>query len=205
VEGARGVVLSFDDGPHPEGTPAVLEALARHGAPAVFFMVGEQVERYPALAAEVAAAGHEVALHGHRHRNQMRVTPGWLADDMRRGAATIATATGKRPALYRPPYGIFTAAGLRLARAGGYRPLLWSRWGRDWRRHTTARQIAARATPDGLRDGDVVLLHDADHYSAPGSHRRTAQALPLVLDQLARRGLQPTGSGSDARERSQSM
>ncbi|MDX6649370.1 MAG: peptidoglycan-N-acetylglucosamine deacetylase, partial [Solirubrobacteraceae bacterium] len=66
LEPPRGTVaVTFDDGPHPEGTPAVLEVLDRAGARATFFMVGEQVERYPALAAEVAAAGHGIALHGY--------------------------------------------------------------------------------------------------------------------------------------------
>jgi peptidoglycan/xylan/chitin deacetylase (PgdA/CDA1 family) len=190
-----GVLLTFDDGPHPEGTPAVLEALG--GARAVFFLVGEQVERYPSLAAEVAAAGHEIALHGHRHRNQMRVTPGALADDLRRATDAIGAATGRAPALYRPPYGIFTPAGLAIARRAGWTPLLWSKWGRDWRARTTPEEIAGLATRE-LTAGDVVLLHDADWYSQPGSHRRTAAAVPRVLEAIERRGLYPTGSGSAA-------
>jgi peptidoglycan/xylan/chitin deacetylase (PgdA/CDA1 family) len=194
-----GAVLTFDDGPHPEGTPAVLEALGDRKA--IFFMVGEQVERYPAAAAEVAAAGHEIALHGYRHRNQMRVTPRWLADDLARGAAAIADATGRPPTRYRPPYGIFTPAGLVLARRS-YSLLLWSKWGRDWRARTTPEQIARLATRD-LGEGDVILLHDADWYSAAGSHRRTAAAVPRVLE-----ALYPTGSGSATSTtgpRSQSM
>jgi peptidoglycan/xylan/chitin deacetylase (PgdA/CDA1 family) len=191
-----GVALTFDDGPHPEGTPAVLEALRAAGATATFFMVGEQVERYPALAAEVAAAGHDIALHGFRHRNQMRVTPRWLRDDLARGAEAIAVATGRTPRLYRPPYGIFTPAGLAVARRE-HELLLWSKWGRDWRRRTSPQEIASLATRD-LTDGDVILLHDADWYSAPGSYRRTAAAVPLVLQALERAGLQPTGSGSAA-------
>jgi len=192
---SHGVVLTFDDGPHPEGTPAVLEALG--DAPAVFFLVGEQVERHPALAAELAAAGHEVALHGHRHRNQMRVGPRALADDLRRAVDAIGSATNRAPVLYRPPYGIFTPAGLALTRRAGWTPLLWSRWGRDWRARTTPEEIARLATRD-LSAGDVVLLHDADWYSQPGSHRRTAAALPRVLEEIERRGLYPTGSGSAA-------
>ncbi len=195
IANSDGVLLTFDDGPHPEGTPAVLEALGPHRA--VFFMVGEQVERYPSLAADVAGAGHEVALHGYRHRNQMRVTPKWLRNDLERGASAIGEATGRAPALYRPPYGIFTPVGLALARRAGYEPLLWSAWGRDWRARTDAREIAALATRD-VCGGDVILLHDADWYSSDGSHRRTAEAVPLVLDALARRGLYPTGSGSAA-------
>src|SRR3954463_6383249 len=118
----------------------------------------------------------------------MRVTPRRLADDLARGAACIARATGVEPRLYRPPYGIFTPAGLPLARRD-YDVLLWSKWGRDWRRRASAREIATQATRE-LTRGDVVLLHDADWYSAPGSHERTAAAVPLIL-----RHLDPTGSG----------
>ena len=194
------MTLTFDDGPHPDGTPAVLEALGEHRA--VFFMVGEQVERYPSLAADVAQAGHGIALHGYRHRNQMRVTPGWLADDLRRGAAAIADATGAEPTLYRPPYGIFTPAGLALSRS--YERLLWSKWGRDWRARTTPEEIARLATRD-LSAGDVILLHDADWYSAEGSHRRTAAAIPMILEKLYPTGSGSAASASNAGARSQSM
>jgi peptidoglycan/xylan/chitin deacetylase (PgdA/CDA1 family) len=185
---AGAVVLTFDDGPHPEGTPAILEALARDGAHATFFLVGEQVERRPALAAEIVAAGHEVALHGHRHRNLLRVPPSVARDDLDRGAEAIAAATGRSPSLYRPPYGIFSWPALQHARSRGWQPLLWSRWGRDWRASATAAGIAALAG-DHAEPGDVVLLHDADFYSAEGSHRRTAAAMPLLLETLERHGL----------------
>jgi peptidoglycan-N-acetylglucosamine deacetylase len=183
-----GVALTFDDGPHAEGTPAALDALARAGAPATFFLVGEQVARNPRLAAEIVSAGHAVALHGFTHRNQLRLAPGVVREDLRRGAAAIEEATGVSPTMYRPPYGIFSAGGLRVVRAAGYAPWLWSRWGRDWRADATPEGIAAKATDD-LGAGDVVLLHDADHYSAGGSHRRTAAALPLILEAVNRRGL----------------
>jgi peptidoglycan/xylan/chitin deacetylase (PgdA/CDA1 family) len=185
-----GVALTFDDGPHPEGTPAVLAALERAGVRATFFLVGEQVERQPALAAEVAGAGHAVALHGFRHRSQLRRTPGTLRDDLRRGAAAIQEATGVSPTIYRPPYGIFSAGGLAVVRSERYWPWLWSRWGRDWRADATPEGIAAKAT-ENLGAGDVVLLHDADHYAAGGSHRNTVQALPRILETVAEHGLEP--------------
>jgi peptidoglycan/xylan/chitin deacetylase (PgdA/CDA1 family) len=182
------VALTFDDGPHPQGTPAVLEALRAADAHATFFLVGEQVRRWPALAAEIAAAGHTVALHGDRHRLLLRVPPAALGRDLDRAHATIAEATGVAPTLYRPPYGIFSPAGLAIARRRGWKPLLWSRWGRDWRRRRTPAQIVAKVTED-LSAGDVLLLHDADHYSAPRSWQRTAAALPLVLAEIEHRGL----------------
>jgi peptidoglycan-N-acetylglucosamine deacetylase len=183
-----GVALTFDDGPHPEGTPAVLRVLARASARATFFLVGEQVERRPALAAEIAAAGHVVALHGYRHRLQLRMSDSQVRADLARGAAAIEAATGRPPVWHRPPYGIYSPSGLSAARETGLQPLLWSRWGKDWRRATTPRRIAARAL-DATLAGDVILLHDADFYSARHSHRRTVQALSLIIAELSRRRL----------------
>ena len=186
----RGYALTFDDGPHPEGTPAVLEILAHAGVRATFFLVGEQVRRNPALAGEIAAAGHEIGLHCDRHRNLLRLAPWQVCADIDRARDTIETATGRAIGLYRPPYGMLNAAALRQARSHGWRTLLWSQWGRDWEARATPESIAARVT-DGAGEGSVLLLHDADDYSAPGSWRRTVAALPLVLDVLAERGLAP--------------
>jgi peptidoglycan/xylan/chitin deacetylase (PgdA/CDA1 family) len=183
--GARGVALTFDDGPHPEGTPALLDLLADAGVRATFFLVGEQVERHPEIAARIAREGHVVALHGYRHRNLLRVPPAALARDLARGTHAIAHATGREPLLYRPPYGIFSPAALAIVRSRGWTPLLWSRWGHDWRRFTTPARIASELTRE-LTDGDVLLLHDADHYSAHDSWRRTLAAMPRILDTLAR-------------------
>jgi peptidoglycan-N-acetylglucosamine deacetylase len=186
--GAEGVALTFDDGPHPQGTPAVLEVLRRHDATATFFLAGEQVERRPSLVAEIVAAGHRVELHCHRHRNLLRLTPRQFLDDAERGRAAIEDAGGQPIADYRPPYGIFSAVTLRAVHRRGWRPVLWSRWGRDWTRRATPTSIARRAST-GIEAGDVVLLHDADYYSAPGSWVRTAAALPLILTELESRGL----------------
>jgi peptidoglycan/xylan/chitin deacetylase (PgdA/CDA1 family) len=187
-EGAGGVALTFDDGPHPQGTPAVLETLREAGATATFFLAGEQVVRRPALAAEIVAAGHRVELHCHRHRNLLRLGVREFLDDAERARATIEEATGQAIADYRPPYGIFSTATLRAVRRRGWRPVLWSRWGRDWTRRASAESIARRSSA-GVRVGDIVLLHDADYYSAPGSWVRTAAALPLILTELESRGL----------------
>jgi peptidoglycan/xylan/chitin deacetylase (PgdA/CDA1 family) len=186
----RGVAITFDDGPHPIGTLRVLETLREHDAPATFFLAGEQVERRPALAAEIVAAGHRVELHCHRHRNQLRLTPRSLIEDAERGRAAIEEATGQAVRDYRPPYGIFSAAGLRAIRGRGWRPVLWSRWGKDWRASATPESIVKRTT-SAARDGDVILLHDADYYSAGGSWIRTAAALPVMLEKLAGQGLRP--------------
>ncbi len=186
----RGYALTFDDGPHLQGTPAVLEILRREHVHATFFLVGEQVLRNPTIARELVDAGHAVALHCHRHRNLLRLTPGQVREDIARAYDSIVEHTGHTPELYRPPYGVLNASALRLARARGWRTLLWSHWGRDWEVRATPTSIAARVT-DGACDGAVLLLHDADDYSAPGSWKRTAEALPRVLETLAARDLQP--------------
>jgi peptidoglycan/xylan/chitin deacetylase (PgdA/CDA1 family) len=185
----RGYALTFDDGPHAQGTPAALEILAAADVHATFFLVGEQVARAPALAREILAAGHAIGLHCHRHRNLLRLAPWQVAADLDRAQAVIEDATGRSPGLYRPPYGVLNAAALTLARRRGWRTLLWTHWGRDWEARATPASIARRVTA-GAGAGSVLLLHDADDYSAPGSWRRTAEALPRVLDALAERGLE---------------
>jgi peptidoglycan-N-acetylglucosamine deacetylase len=183
-----GWALTFDDGPHAQGTPAVLEVLADHGIRATFFLVGEQVLRNPAISREIVAGGHEIGLHCHRHRNLLRLAPWQVREDIMRAQAAIEDATGITPALYRPPYGILNATALRLSRRAGRRTLLWTHWGRDWEARATPESIAARVT-DNVDEGSVLLLHDADDYSAPGSWRRTVLALPRMLDVLAERGI----------------
>jgi peptidoglycan/xylan/chitin deacetylase (PgdA/CDA1 family) len=183
--GTRGVALTFDDGPHPDGTPALLDVLGEGGARATFFLVGEQARRWPRLVERIAAEGHQVALHGYRHRNLLRVPPRALARDLDLGARVLEETSGQRPTLYRPPYGIFSPAALALVRRRGMQPLLWSRWGHDWRRFVTSERIAREVTRE-LADGDVLLLHDADHYNAAGSWRNTLAAMPRILRELAR-------------------
>ena len=184
-----GVLLSFDDGPHPQGTPAVLAALDQARAPAVFFVSGEQAATHPDLLREIAAAGHELALHGYRHQTRRQWSGKLLADDTQRALDTVSAAAGALPRLYRPPYGVFTLTGLLLIRGLDLQPLLWSKWGRDWERRATTTTITDHVTA-GIRAGDVVLLHDADHYGARGSWRATAAALPEIAERITAAGLQ---------------
>ncbi|HEX4116856.1 MAG TPA: polysaccharide deacetylase family protein [Solirubrobacteraceae bacterium] len=185
----RGWALTFDDGPHAQGTPAVLDALASSGVSATFFLVGEQVLRNPSLPGEILAAGHTIGLHCHRHRNLLRLAPWQVRDDLKRALAVVEEASGVSPALYRPPYGVLNASALRFARRAGWRTFLWTHWGRDWEKRATPESIASRVT-DGVQEGSVLLLHDADDYSAPDSWRRMVLALPRVFDVLADSGIE---------------
>ncbi len=182
------VALTFDDGPDPASTPRFLDALDRLGWGATFFMLGEMVRAAPGLAAEVAAAGHEVAVHGDRHRSQLRTRPATLAADTLRARDAVASATGIEPVWFRPPYGTLSLGGWRAAHRLGLRTVLWTAWGRDWRAEATGETVAADVLA-GFVDGGTVLLHDSDCTSAPRSWTATLDALPRLADAFATTGL----------------
>ncbi|HEX9505357.1 MAG TPA: polysaccharide deacetylase family protein, partial [Acidimicrobiia bacterium] len=141
------------------------------------------------LARDLADAGHEVAVHGDVHVNMLRRTPRRAADDIARAYDTVATATGVEPRWFRPPFGISSYASLRAAQRLGMRTVLWTTWGRDWRREATPATVVADVTRRYV-DGGTVLLHDSDCTSYPGSWHSALGALPQLADTFAARGLE---------------
>ena len=187
-DGPGRVGLTFDDGPETGAVDSFLEALRELDVVATFFVVGEQVRRSPDAARRIVEAGHEIACHGYRHLNHLRLTPRATICDLRAARDTITGETGAEIRHFRPPYGVFNTASWVTAARFGWERVLWARWGRDWEVGATPEGIADRVTR-GLGDGDVVLLHDADHYSSPDSWRRTVASLPIVLEAAAAAGL----------------
>lgn len=182
------LALTFDDGPHPLGTPAMLTALDRLGWTATFFVLGEQARRHPGLVREVAAAGHELGVHGDVHRYPLARGPRAALADLRRAAGAVGETTGAAPRWWRPPYGVLSGSALWAARRQRLRPVLWSAWGRDW--EPGARPASVVATlASGRLDGGTALLHDSDVTSAAGSWRTTAAALPILAERVAVAGL----------------
>jgi peptidoglycan/xylan/chitin deacetylase (PgdA/CDA1 family) len=182
------VALTFDDGPDARSTPVILAALERQGWRATFFMLGRMVERNRDVAADVAARGHEVALHGYDHVSHLRRSPGQVHDDLRRGCDLVADATGQAPRWFRPPYGLLSAGTCWAAPRLGLRTVLWTAWGRDWRAEATAESVSADVGR-GLRPGATVLLHDSDCTSAAGAWRSAESALPRLAELFAAHGL----------------
>jgi peptidoglycan/xylan/chitin deacetylase (PgdA/CDA1 family) len=191
------VAVTFDDGPHPEGTIAVLDQLDRLGWQATFFVVGSQVRRYPDVVAETLRRGHAVELHGDDHRYTIARTPRSIAADLQRGRDTVAEATGRAPQWWRPAYGVMSGPSYVAARRLGLRPVLWSAWGRDWRAEATPESVVSDLEA-GRPGGGTLLLHDSDEMSDPGSWRTTVAALPLLAERLAASGLTVAEFGSAA-------
>ena len=178
--GADHVALTFDDGPDPRSTPAFLAELDRLGCRATFFVLGELLAAHPDLGRRVAAEGHELAVHGWRHRNSLLTPPGQVTAEVGRTAELVAALSGTRPRWYRPPYGVFSAEAYVSALGHGLRPVLWSAWGKDWTAAASPASVLDTATRD-LRGGGTLLLHDSDHTSAPGSWRSALGALPELV------------------------
>ena len=182
------VALTFDDGPDSASTPQFLACLERLDVQATFFLLGVMVQKAPALARELTARGHEVALHGWDHRSLALRGPSATRRQIEEGAAIVTDRTGQVPTWWRPPYGVLTTAGVVSARRVGMTPVLWGSWGRDWRKQATAATVSADVAA-GLRPGSTVLLHDSSCTAAPGSWRSALGALPDLVRQWRDDGL----------------
>ena len=182
------VALTFDDGPDPGSTPAFLDLLAERGVRATFFLLGSMVDKAPGLAADIAGAGHEVAVHGWAHRYTILRTPRAVRDDLARATDAVAAASGGQPRFYRPPYGVLSAGALFAARAQGLTPVLWTCWGREWTAGASPASVYATLAAD-LTPGGTVLLHDSDCTSPSGAAAAALGALPRLLDDCAERAL----------------
>jgi peptidoglycan-N-acetylglucosamine deacetylase len=183
------VALTFDDGPDAETTPAVLDALARFGARATFFVIGRNLERNLPVGERLVAEGHELGNHSWTHSYfQNFYSAARHTSDIARNAALIRQLTGSSvEPLYRPPVGLKSPALARAAHAQGLRIVAWSMHTRD----TISRDAASLAarTLGRVQAGDIVLLHDG--HDREGHHRRIAvEALPLILTGLRERGLE---------------
>jgi peptidoglycan-N-acetylglucosamine deacetylase len=184
--GSRGplsVALTFDDGPWPHSTAQILTILTQHQAPATFFVVGRQVERYPELVRQELAAGMAFGSHSYSHPQPFdRLPAARIRDELTRGRRTL-TPLGIHPVGFRPPGGAASATILTTAQRLGDRTLLWSVDPADWQPGVTANQLVWRVLA-GVRPGAIVLLHDGG-----GDRSATVAALPAIIDGLRRLGL----------------
>jgi len=186
--GGRSVLLTFDDGPHAEVTPAVLDRLDRYRARAVFFLIGRRIKRAPHIPAQIRERGHVLGNHSHLHRDRYvlpeRGSPRFCEyyRDSQRCQAAIERHAGERPALFRPPGGRLTPVTVLVPKLLKLRCVTWSRESSDWRFRSPAEArdggtaLAAAVTP-----GDIVLLHDDNPC--------VLDVLDVLLPELVRRDL----------------
>jgi peptidoglycan-N-acetylglucosamine deacetylase len=178
--GARGVVLTFDDGPDPRSTPRVLDILDAEKAKATFFVIAKKAEQHPGIIREIKRRGHTVGLHSYAHdrlfalRSQRRV-----AKDIARGMAVLEAITGEKPELFRPPIGHTNPAIARVADALSLTVIGWSLSAGDGVAKRAPAEVVARVRRQ-VRDGVILLLHDAAERG--GRVPAGVDALADVLD-----------------------
>ena len=169
------VALTFDDGPDPEGTPAVLRVLAERGAPAAFFFKGRNVEKYPDLARRAAAEGHIIGNHSYGHPWWINFLWGQrLRNEIEAAQQAIESATGLKPAYYRPPVGLTNPHLFGVLRKLGLTSVGWDV--RPLDRFKPAEVVEARVL-NRVRAGSIIILHDSG---------RNPEELADLVDRLIR-------------------
>lgn len=161
------IVLTFDDGPDPVGTPAVLDALAAHGATATFFVLLTRARRHPDLVERVCREGHEIGLHGVDHQPLPRFPYAEARARTASAARELEALTGLPVRWFRPPYGAQTPLSWLATRRAGLVPVLWGPTTWDWR--DVPQDDRVRKAQEGARAGAVVLGHDAFAGVADGA------------------------------------
>jgi peptidoglycan/xylan/chitin deacetylase (PgdA/CDA1 family) len=181
---AAGVVLTFDDGPHPEVTPAVLDLLAEYQAKAVFFPIGQRAEDHPELIRAIRDRGHTLGNHTYSHLNDYvggRYTTAQYLRDIRRAQRLLHDMADVRTRLFRPPRGELNLASMTAMLVSGHKIVYWSieagEWGR--REHLSAEELADYVVQH-LRPRDVLLLHD--------DNPKTVTILQRVLPHIRQQG-----------------
>jgi len=177
----RSVSLTFDDGPHPENTPRILDVLKRHGVVGTFFVVGERARRHPELIRWIVSDGHDLGGHSYFHRDPASTSARELHDEVLRTDEVLREIVGRSPRLFRPPFGKLSAAKLLGLCLDGRNVVLWNRDPKDFAM-SGADQLYRWLQENPLRGGDVVLLHDKANA--------TVQALEEMIRIARRTGTQ---------------
>ena len=187
TNGARCVALTFDDGPCPRVTPAVLRILADRGVAATFFVIGRAARAHPDVVRAIHAAGHEIGNHSYLHPRHIYAWPGrTIGRDALVATRVVERITGDRVRLYRPPVGFRSFVMAKVMRELGLRLVNFSARGYDTQTHRSDR-IAGRILRR-IRAGTIILLHDGSDTQEAPDGRAMLAALPIVIDTLLESG-----------------
>jgi peptidoglycan/xylan/chitin deacetylase (PgdA/CDA1 family) len=185
-----GVALTFDDGPDPVFTPALLDILKDRSVHATFFLVGEKAERVPEIVQRMMAEGHAIGSHSLSHPDMWTVKFGELWRQYARGRRSVEQLAAQPVSLFRPPKGWSNVRSALVCRVLGMQPTLWNKTGDDWKVGVTCDDIVAAIGP--LRDRDVVLLHDSIERPLAASvmdRTPTLEAVGVLVDSALEQGL----------------
>jgi peptidoglycan/xylan/chitin deacetylase (PgdA/CDA1 family) len=177
--GSKDIALTYDDGPNDPHTLRLLEVLAKHGAMATFFLIGQFVEQRPDIVREMVKAGHSIGNHTFTHPNLIFAGLRETRSQLERCTKAIEDAAELTPVLFRPPFGGRRPGTLQLARSMGLKPIMWNITGYDWNA-PPAERIVARVSGK-MRGGDIVLLHDGSHLAMGGDRAQTVIATDRLL------------------------
>lgn len=172
------MAVSFDAMWGTERTDKLLGVLRKHGVKTTFFLGGSWVEKYPDYVRKLVAEGHEVGNHTYSHPHLNALSPDAIREELERNGAMIAEITGKKPFLFRPPFGEYGNKVIETAKGLGYQTIQWSIDSHDWM-DVTADYMVNRVLK-AVGPGDIVLFHN------DGKH--TAEAVDLLIPELSRRG-----------------
>ena len=182
------IALTFDDGPSPQWTPRILDALKEAGVKATFFMVGHHVREYPQIARRVVEEGHTIGNHGYAHSVMFYYTPAEIEEEIKYTEMVIKEATGVTTKYFRPPKAWLRKSIKNKVEDMGYKTVLWSLNSKDWVQfdHRLIVKILKRM----VKSGDILLFHDSGNvFSREGGNRRqTVAAIPLLARVLVDKG-----------------
>src|SRR5271155_4556796 len=188
LDDASRMAITFDDGPNPAATPGVLELLERYNAKATFFLIGQRVRAFPALAREIAERGYAIGNHTETHPSLTFLSAGRIEAELERCDDASVAATGKSPRWMRPPFGYRSPLlDSIVRRRGGAGVAMWNVAARDWRTHSPEPVIQRLHR---ARGGDIVLLHDGDHRVPQGKRGHVVAALEYWLPRWRDAGIQ---------------
>ena len=161
VSGRRELALTFDDGPDPRFTHALLDLLEEHHQHATFFVIGNRAEKHPKLLLEMVRRGHEIANHTWSHSYLTPfMSPNKLTAELTHTNAVVESVTGQRPRWFRPPVGLLSPRVVLGAEQANVEIVCWSATARDGTERTSVDQAFARLEPE-LSSGAILVLHDA--------------------------------------------
>lgn len=175
----RDLFLTFDDGPNPFATDAILDVLTREAVPATFFMVGDHVRRYPDVARRVRAAGHEIGNHTDSHVKLHLCGPARIRHEISEAHRAITDGAGTAPRTFRAPHGYRNPFVGLTTREFGYRTFGWTCG--VWDSARPGAEVIRQRTRRRLKPGAIILLHDGDGYDPRGDRMQTAEALPGII------------------------